>query len=245
MKTASSLVGSVSATVHVAEPEHVPYHQSENCQPVAGTAVSVTTVPYAKLSEHELEQSSIPGITMTVPCPSTLTLKGSVAGSKRAVTVSRPEPIVIVHVAEPVQPPLQPANTESVAGVEVSETTVPGGSAAEQPALAPVVHVMPADVDETLPLPSPSRSTASEVEAGTNVADTAISTGDAGNTTAHVVAEPAHAPLQPANTFPASGVALSVTVVPTATVIRQPPATAAVHALMPAGLELTLPEPPA
>ena len=129
-------------------------------------------------------------------------VSGSVAGSNSARTVSRPEPIVVVHVGpEPVHPPLQPRKIESVAGVAVSATMVCGTNAPVH--VSPVAHAMPDGDDVTEPLPSPVNSTASEVDTGTNTAVTEMSVAAGFAATAHVAAVPSHAPIQPASASPA------------------------------------------
>jgi len=93
---------------------------------VAGVAVSVTSVPLAKLAVQVVPQSIPAGVLVTVPAPDpalkTLSAKVGVNVAVTAVaavsaTVQGPVPVQA--------PPPQPVKTDPTAGVAVSATTVP------------------------------------------------------------------------------------------------------------------------
>jgi len=114
---------------------------------------------------------------------------------------------VTVHVPVPLQPPpLQPANVDPVDGVAVSVTVVPVAYGSLQSA----PQLMPAGDDVTVPSPVPAFVTDS-VWTSANVAVTVVS---AVTETEQVPVPVQPPPLQPVNTEPAAGVAVSVNVEP-------------------------------
>ena len=122
-------------------------------------------------------------------------------------------------------------SVEFASGVAVKVTCVPDTKSAEH--VEP--HAMPAGDDDTDPLPAPDFPTDSAYSTGSNVAMTDCA---ALIVTTHRPT-PEHAPDQPANDDPASGVAVNVTCVPDAK--------SAEHVepqSIPAGDELTDPLPP-
>src|SRR3989449_1776214 len=127
---------------------------------------------------------------------------------KVAVTTVAP-PRVTVQSAVPEQPPpLQPANAEPPSGIAVSVTIVPSTKLAEQ--IAP--QVTAAGVLFTVPAPAPAVETV-RAKTDAKVAVTVV----AAETVATHGAVPLHPPpLQPTNTEPPSGAAVSVTTVPVA-----------------------------
>ena len=106
---------------------------------------------------------------------------------------------------------------------------------AVKPALQVAVQLMPAGVDTTEPEPTTPRPSV-YVTGGSAVkfADTAR----AAVMLTTQAALPLHAPDQPANCWPAAGVAVSVTSVPEANRAEQ-----VLPQVMPAGTEVTVPEP--
>jgi hypothetical protein len=125
-------------------------------------AVSVTTVPGAKLALQVVAQAVIPsGSLLIVPAPApafvTVSVKRTGAAVKVAVTVWSPT-IATTQGPVPVQPaPLQPVNVDAFVGVAVSVTVVPVAKSA--------THVpgqeMPLGLLVTVPVPFPARLTVS------------------------------------------------------------------------------------
>lgn len=128
--------------------------------------------------------------------------------SKVAVTFFAAS-MVTVQVPAPLQSPLQPTNTEPLAGVAVSVTTAPLWKDAVQ--VAP--QSMPGGLLVTVPEPVPVRFTVSTNWAGGTVSNVAVTFFAASMVTEQPPA-PVHAPLQPTNIEPLAGVALSVTTLP-------------------------------
>jgi len=122
--------------------------------------------------------------------------------------------IVTTQLPVPPHAPLQPVNAFPDDGVATSVTTVPDTYVpAHVPLVVPAVLVQLiaglAPWLATLPFPAPAPSTVRSY-VGTNVAVT-VRACDIVTTQLPV---PAHAPLQPVNASPASGVATRVTTVP-------------------------------
>jgi hypothetical protein len=139
-------------TVQVPVPEHAP-DQAANVEPELGVAVSVTTVPAAKLRQPEPHEVPA-GEELTVPLPVPVVVVVRVncctdATPKVAVTV-RLEFMVTVQVPAPEQAPDQAANVEPELGVAVSVTTVPAAKLRQ-----PEPHEVPAGEEATVPLPVP------------------------------------------------------------------------------------------
>src|SRR2546425_681738 len=131
-------------------------------------------------------------------------VKGPVTLNVAVTTVAPTR--VTVQAAVPEQlPPLQPANTEPPSGITVSVTTVPLTKLAEQ--LEP--QLMPAGVLVTVPMPA--LETVSVKVWSVKVAVIVV----AAEIVTVQVPVPVHSPpLQPVKAEPASGVAVSVTTVP-------------------------------
>jgi hypothetical protein len=105
----------------------------------------------------------------------------------------------------PVQAPVHPANVEPLTGVTVRVTGVP----LLKDALQVVPQSIPAGLLDTVPVPAPDFDTVRLNVSSTNVAETDFA---ASIVTTHVPVVFVQAPLQPANTDPALGAAVSVTV---------------------------------
>ena len=137
---------------HVPVPPHAPLHPA-NVEPVPGVGVSVTTVPLLKFAEHVLGQEIPLGelVTVPVPVPAVVTVIGKVEMLNVAVTDSA-EVIVTTQLPVPLQAPLQPANTEPLAGTSVSVTTVPLAKSVMQVC----VQLIPDGLLVTVPVPVPA-----------------------------------------------------------------------------------------
>src|SRR5439155_18310083 len=131
-----------------------PPLQPVKVEPAAGVAVSVTTVPLAKLAEQVAAQLIPAGelVTVPLPVPAGVTVRVKVCTVKVAVTVVAAES-VSTQAPVPVQPPpVQPVKVEPAAGVAVSVTTVTLAKLAEQ--VAP--QLIPGGALVTVPLPVPA-----------------------------------------------------------------------------------------
>jgi hypothetical protein len=94
----------------------------------------------------------LPGLLVTVPpLPVTVTLN-VLSGPKVALTLSG-EFRVNEHVPLPLHAPLQPEKADAAPGVAVNVTWVPLANWAEQ---TPVVQLMPAGEEVTVPEPAPA-----------------------------------------------------------------------------------------
>jgi hypothetical protein len=230
---AVTVVSAFNTTVHVPVPLHPPPDQPENTEPAADVAVNVIDVPWLNVAT-QVTPHVIPAgadVTLPVPAPAGVTVNTAVAIANDAVTAVF---ALSVRVQVPVPlhpPPDQPENTEPAAGAAVSVTLDPVAKSAAH--VTP--HVMPAGAEATLPLPAPLRRTVNVDGARLNVAVTVVF---AFNTTAQVPVPLHPPPDQPANTEPEIGVAVSVTVEP---VLNE--AAHVVPQLMPAGTEVTMPDP--
>jgi hypothetical protein len=116
-------------------------------------------------------------------------------------------------------------------GVAVSVTIVPEPNGAEQV----VPQLMPAGADVTDPVPGPASVIDSVICLSVNVAATAVMSE---TLTTHIPTPEQPAPDQPPKSEFAAGVAVSVTIVPAAKLAEQVP-----PQLIPAGPELTVPDP--
>src|SRR5678815_1766231 len=97
-------------------------------------------------------------VTVPLPVPALATVSVCVVAAVLNVAVTDCAALIAtVHVAVPVQPPLQPANVEPLAADAVSVTDVPLAKLALQ--VAP--QLMPVGDDVTVPLPVPARVTVS------------------------------------------------------------------------------------
>ena len=100
-----------------------------------------------------------------------------------------------------------------------------------------VGHAIPLGADVTLPAPLPAVATLS-VHVGVITLNDAVTLFAASIVTVHVGVTPLHAPLHPPNVLPVLVVAVSVTVVPAASVAEQLPGQS-----MPPTLDATAPDP--
>src|SRR6266540_3929018 len=204
MNVAVTFRAALIVTVHVPVPEQSPD------QPEEAAAVSVTSVPSAKLALHVAPQlmPATSEVTVPVPDPALVTVSRWVGGPKSAVT-SRAWLIVTTQVVlVPEQSPDQPLKAEPPEAVAVSVTSVPSAYVALQ--VAP--QLMPPTFEVTVPVPDPVFPTSSGYDAvplNVAVAERAWSM-----VTTHVAALPEHAPDQLTRVCPDAGVAVSVTRVP-------------------------------
>src|SRR5438093_13577156 len=113
-----TVVAALTVTVNGPVPLHAALPMSVKVEPVAGVAVSVTTVPLANGAEHVAPQAIPVGALVTVPLPAASGIGGRVwRGRKVAVTVVS-APSGNVHGPVPEQPPpLQPVKVKAAAGV--------------------------------------------------------------------------------------------------------------------------------
>src|SRR5881398_2837908 len=90
---------------------------------MAGMAVSITTVPLAKLAEQVAPQVMPAGelVTVPLPVPALLTVSAKVGRLKVAVTVVAAETVITHDPVPEHPPPLQPVKVDPAAGVAVSE----------------------------------------------------------------------------------------------------------------------------
>jgi hypothetical protein len=130
----------------------------------------------------------------------------------------------------PVQAPLQPVNTEPLAGVAAMLTTVPESNSAVQA----TPQSIPAGALATVPLPVPDRFTVKR-NRGAKRADMATSEF---RSTVQVPLPTHGAEVQPTKTEPGAAAGVSFTLVPLVNVAEQ-----AVPQLMPAGSLVTAPDP--
>ncbi|MGA8580849.1 MAG: hypothetical protein WB579_19335 [Bryobacteraceae bacterium] len=114
-------------TVQPPVPEQAPDHPA-NVEPVPGVAVSVMTVPAAKLRQpepHEVPTGE--EVTVPLPVPDVVIVRvGLTTTVKLNVAVTAwLEFIVTVQLPVPEHAPDHPANVDPAFGVAVSVTTVP------------------------------------------------------------------------------------------------------------------------
>src|SRR5436309_2706383 len=233
LKVAVTVVAVETVTTQVPVPEHPPPLQPLKVEPMAGMAVSITTVPLAKLAEQVAPQVMPAGelVTVPLPVPALLTVSAKVGRLKVAVTVVAAE-TVITHDPVPVHPPpLQPLKVEPAAGVAVTVTAVPLGKLAEH--VAP--QVIPAGELVTVPLPVPALLTVSATVGRAKVAVTVVA---ALRVTVQAPVPEHPPPLQPVKVEPAAGVAVNVTAVPLVKLAEH-----VAPQVIPAGLLVTVPEP--
>jgi hypothetical protein len=203
-----------------------------NVEPVVAAGVNVTIVPESKLNVHVAPHEIPAGDDVTVPAPlppfvieSAYFLRLNVAVIAAALSVVMP------HDAVPEQPPfVQPANTDSSAGVAVSVTLWPGPYCS----LQSPGQLMPAGVDATSPMPLPAIVMTIEF-ASANVG--AIEMSAPIVTTQSPVPEQLPSP-QPMKIEPDAGVAVSVIFVPSKNASVQ-----SVPQSMPVGLDVIVPMP--
>src|SRR3989442_2745996 len=122
-----TVVAAQRVPTRVPVPGQPPPVQPVKVEPAAGVAVSVTTVPLAKLAEQVAPQVMPAGelVTVPLPVPAGATVRVKVCGVKVAVTVVAAES-VITQVPVPEQPPpLQPLKVEPAAGAAGMRTAMP------------------------------------------------------------------------------------------------------------------------
>src|SRR5262245_23485840 len=161
VKVAVTVVAAFMVTVQAPVPAQPPPLHPVKAEPVAGVAVSVTTVPLSKGAEQVLPQLIPAGFEVTVPLPEPSRVTERVNCVPPEVTPKRANTVVFavrvrVQVPVPVQPPpVQPSKMEPVAGVAVRVTGVPLSKDAEQV----VPQLIPGGLEVTAPMPVPSRIT--------------------------------------------------------------------------------------
>jgi len=153
VKVAVTPLATFSVTVQAPVPLH-ELPQPLKLAPLAGLAVRLTTVPVAKLPVHvPLLQLSPAGLLVTVPLPLTTTTRlvvpVDVLVVKVAVTLVAAFSVT-VQLPVPLQAPPQPLKLAPLAGLAVRLTTVP---VAKLPVHVPLLHVSPAGLLVTVPLP--------------------------------------------------------------------------------------------
>jgi hypothetical protein len=224
-----------SAVSMVTEQVPVPLHapdQPMNVDVPPGAAVSVTTVPLAKLKEHVGPQLIPEGDEVTVPPPVPVlaTLNPFWTTSKLAVT-ELAEPMVTVQGPFPLHAPDQPVNVDVPPGAAVSVTTVPLAKLKEH--VGP--QLIPEGDEVTVPSPVPVLATFNPFWTTLKLAVTELA---AFMVTVHGPI-PLHAPVHPVNVDAPSAAGVRVTMAP---VVKL-----AVHVapqLIPAGDDV-MPPPPA
>jgi hypothetical protein len=151
LKVADTEKAAVIVNWQVPVPPHEPL-QPTNVEPAAGVAVSVTVVPLLKFALHVGLQLIPLGtlVTVPVPVPFVETVSGNVESANDAVTDSA-DVIVTTQLPVPLHAPLQPANTDPLAGTSVSVTTVPLAKFVEQVC----VQLIPTGLLVTVPVPVP------------------------------------------------------------------------------------------
>jgi hypothetical protein len=224
-----------SAVSMVTEQVPVPLHapdQPMNVDVPPGAAVSVTTVPLAKLKEHVGPQLIPEGDEVTVPSPVPVlaTFNPFWTTLKLAVTELAAF-MVTVHGPIPLHAPVHPVNVDapSAAGVRVTMA----------PVVKLAVHVapqlIPAGDDVMPPPPAPVLLT---VRLYWTRLKLAVTNFAASTVTEHVPPVPLHAPDQPVNAEAESATAVSVTTVAAVKLAEHvPPHT------MPPGDDVTEPPP--
>lgn len=232
-KVATTLVAAVGVTVQAPVPAHAPL-QPVKTESASGVAVRLRLTPAGKLAAHVMPQSMPAGVEAMIPPPAPilLTVTGTSRRSKFAVTVEAVMSAMVQVEAMPEQPPFHPVKTESASAAATRVMEVPGANAA----LQVVPQERPAGIEVTVPEPVPVRVTVRESGVGLKVAPTLFA---ALMVTVQVFAVPMHAPDQPVKVEPVTAAAVSVTMVPSSKVAVQSP----VVQSMPAGFELTRPEP--
>jgi hypothetical protein len=201
--------------------------------PVDAAALRVTVVPAAKLALQVLPQLIPAGVDVTVPVPVPARATLNVAGLRLKVADTDCAPDIETE-QEPVPeqpPPLQPAKVDPVAAAALRVTVVP----AAKLALQVLPQLIPAGTDVTVPVPVPARATLNVAGLRVKVADTDCAP-DIETEQAPIPEQPP--PLQPAKVDPDAATAVSVTVVP-----EGKPALQVAPQLIPAGVDVTVPEP--
>jgi hypothetical protein len=152
-KVAVMLFAASIVTVQVEPvPEQAPL-QPVKIDPFTGVAVKVILVPKSKEALQVLPQSTPAGLEVTVPLPvpALVTVRGKVSKAKLAVTV-RACVMLTVQGSVPVQSPVQPVKVEPEAGVAVRATFAPTLKFAAQAS----PQSMAVGVEVTVPVPVPA-----------------------------------------------------------------------------------------
>lgn len=127
LNVAVTLRAAVIDNVQFPVPVHSPL-QPANVEPLAGAALSVTDVPFAKFAAHVLPQLMPAGedVTVPVPLPIFVTLSERVVAELLKVAVTERAAVIdTVQAPVPLQAPLQPPNVDPLAVAAVSVTDVP------------------------------------------------------------------------------------------------------------------------
>jgi hypothetical protein len=204
----------VSVTAQLSMPLHPPPDHPAKVEPLAAAAVSVTFVPDLKLAVQVEPQSMPEGLLVTVPVPLppgvTVSMKLGIL-AKVAFTVESAV-TVTSHFLVPLHPsPDQPLNDDPAEADAVRVTIVPSPKL-EEHWLLDALHLMPAGLLTTWPVPVPVSDTFNVKLIPLKFAVTLWAAFMF--TTQEPV--PLHAPPQPAKVDVALGVAVSVTWVPCA-----------------------------
>jgi len=206
LNIAVTVVALLSVTTHGPVPLHPP-PQLAKVDPMLGASLNVTCVPSPKFALHVVPQLIPAGelVTTPDPVPARLTVKATGTALNVAVTdVSVVKSTV--HVPDPLQPPVHPANVDPVDGAAVSVTLVP----LVKFALHVAPQLIPAGLLVTVPVPVPASAT---LNAGVTALKVAVTEAFWLNVTLHGPV-PVHEPDHAAKTEFAPGVAVRVTVAP-------------------------------
>lgn len=206
--------------------------QALKIDPGAGVATSVTGRRTGRLALQVAPQSIAAGtvLTLPLPVPALDTVSAKFFSVKLAVQRRVADSVTVADGLDPMQSPLQPEKIEPIAGEAVSVTLVPGRKSAEQ-----ATQSMPAGLEVMLPRPSPALAT---VSAKTCRTKRAVQLRAADIVTVAVGSAPLQSPLQPANSEPAAGAAVSVALLAAANMAVQLDPQS-----IPDGLEVTRPLP--
>lgn len=227
-KVAVTAVAAFIVTTQEPVPEQPPPDHPVNVEPRAAVAVSVTTVPALKLAEHVPPQLMPAGALVTVPEPApdfttestcvlaAVTVTPSVDGLPMTAVdvVDKTTLQDVLAVPVPTEKAVEPPTaTLTVAGAFTPFTVQPpeGVSVAET-VVAPPVRTTLNDWDAPAASVAVAADKASEPSEGLeDTVKLAPTLFVALIVTWQVLEVPEHAPLQPPNTDPAAGVAVSVT----------------------------------
>src|SRR3954447_6782754 len=197
--------------MQVPVPEQPSPDQPVKVELGSDVAVRVTTVPWAKAFAHVAPQLMPAGLELTEPVPVPAGVTVSVLGGL-IVNVAITEcaaSIVTTQSPVPEHPePDQPVKVLFESGVAVNVTSLSKSNVIEQ--VAP--QSIPAGLDATEPVPVPFLLTSS-VCCGWSL-KFAVTLCAASIVTTHVPVPEQPEPVQPVNTDPKFGVAVSVTTVP-------------------------------
>jgi hypothetical protein len=208
VKVAVTVVVPLMVTMQVPVPLQAP-DQPVKVDPTVAPAVSVTTVPSAKVGLQAPGQETPAGDEVTVPepVPAITTLSEPGPGRKVAVTAASAESVTLQRPV-PVQAPDQPPKMEAPPARAVSVTTLPSA----KPALQVPGQEMPEGEEVMVPVPPPAAVTVTMRPPSVKVAVTLaiefmVRTQDP---------VPVQGPDQPAKVDPALAAAFRVTTVPAA-----------------------------